>query len=73
METLPTGEAFNPLLAEALSGERDEDLGPNPFLEGEGPGDDMGDEGHRRGKPPRVDGSHGAPVGVEQRRTDITS
>jgi len=45
METLPTGEAFNPLLAEALSGERDEDLGPNPFLEGEGPGDDMGDEG----------------------------
>ena len=45
METLPTGEVFNPLLAEALAGDRDEDLGPNPFLEGEGPGDDMGDEG----------------------------
>jgi len=46
METLPTGEDFNPLLAEAMASDHDdEDLGPNPFLEGEGPGDDMGDEG----------------------------
>jgi DNA-directed RNA polymerase subunit beta' len=40
METLPTGEAFNPLLAESLADDRDDDLGPNPFLEGEGPRDE---------------------------------